>query len=142
MALRIVSILLLLGALGAAGPARAGAAVVQPARPSIKCPHALRLTRDAPERVLAVVRAEVPRLYGKKLSRGYLIRMMGETLLLTGQMRVYHGIARSQCGAQVANRSWIVFLTFPAARPSASMSAGQLYAARTAKGWVIWFRYH
>lgn len=142
MARRVVSILMLVVAVGATCPAGVRAASARLGPATLHCPHALPLTRDAPERVLAVVRAEVPRLYGKRLSRGYLIREMGEAQLLTGQARVYDEIGKSQCGATVASRSWIVFLAFPAALPSASMSAGQLYVARTARSWVIWFRYH
>lgn len=145
MAARVASMcLLLLISLGiAAEPWTMNTAAQSSLSPVRRvCPAALPLTRDAPENVLALVRAEVPRLYGNTLSRGYLIRTMGEVALLTGQDRVYHDIALGQCGTQVAGRSWIVFLTFPAARPSASLSAGQLYVARTAKGWVIWLRYH
>lgn len=66
-------------------------------------PTALPLTRDAPEKVLAVVRAQVPRLYGRKLSRGYLIRDMGEASLLTGQARAYY--CPVQMDSTVRNRT-------------------------------------
>ena len=51
-------------------------------------------------------------------------------------------IPSSLCGPLVGTRTWIVELDFLHERPSASMSQGQVFVARFADGWHVWYRYH
>ncbi|WP_181742073.1 hypothetical protein [Thermoactinomyces mirandus] len=54
----------------------------------------------------------------------------------------YSNIAIHQCGKRTANRSFLVELFFPQFLPSASLSQGQIFVAKTKDGWTVWFRYH
>ena len=54
----------------------------------------------------------------------------------------YGRVAAHFCGEEVARSTWIVELYFPHLEPSASMSQGQLFVAKTKDGWTSWFRYH
>lgn len=54
----------------------------------------------------------------------------------------YSGIAERQCGKEVAGKSLLVELFFPEFLPSASLSQGQLFVAKTNEGWKVWYRYH
>ncbi len=54
----------------------------------------------------------------------------------------YSGIAVQQCGKRTANRSFLVELFFPQFLPSASLSQGQIFVAKTKDGWTVWYRYH
>ncbi|MGA8941247.1 MAG: hypothetical protein WB502_00780 [Thermoactinomyces sp.] len=54
----------------------------------------------------------------------------------------YSGIAVQQCGKRVANKSYLVELFFPQFLPSASLSQGQIFVAKTKDGWTVWYRYH
>lgn len=107
------------------------------------CPQALEPGPRAPEGVLAAVRRDVPGTYRGAEYRGY--RVTGLAPLARGAFRprgvdVYAGIAAQRCGRRVAERSWVVFLTFPRIR-SASLSQGVAYFARTPRGWRLWYRY-
>lgn len=54
----------------------------------------------------------------------------------------YFGIAEQQCGKEVAGKSLLVELFFPEFLPSASLSQGQIFVAKTNEGWKVWYRYH
>jgi hypothetical protein len=54
----------------------------------------------------------------------------------------YSGIAEQRCGKAVAGKSMLVELFFPEFWPSASLSQGQMFAAKTSEGWKVWYRYH
>lgn len=54
----------------------------------------------------------------------------------------YSGIAEQQCGKEVAEKSLLVELFFPEFLPSASLSQGQIFVAKTNEGWKVWYRYH
>ncbi|MBD8070080.1 hypothetical protein F7888_14180 [Bacillus sp. PS06] len=54
----------------------------------------------------------------------------------------YYGIAKTFCGKEIANRSWLVRLDFPKA-PGASLGQGQLFLAKSKdNGWFVWYQYH
>lgn len=132
--------------MGAAPRAHAGIAAARTAG-SVQCPAALPPGSNAASGVLAAVLHEIPNRYPGRIHRGYridlLISLAGKNyLLLNKETRVLWQIAVSQCGKTVANRSWLVLLTFPRAFPSESMGSGQLYVARTASGWHVWFQFH
>ncbi len=54
----------------------------------------------------------------------------------------YSDIAEQQCGRAVAGKSLLVELFFPEFLPSASLSQGQIFVAKTNEGWRVWYRYH
>lgn len=114
---------------------------------SVHCPAALSPGPNAPEGALAAVRREIPSRYPGSVHRDYRITLLislagNDYLTLSKDNRVLRQIAVSQCGKRTADRSWLVFLVFPHAAPSESMYSGQLYVARTASGWGVWFQFH
>ena len=51
----------------------------------------------------------------------------------------YYGMAKTFCGKEIAEKSWLVRLDFPKA-PGAQ---GQIFLAKSKEeGWFVWFRYH
>jgi hypothetical protein len=133
----------------AAAVSVAALAAATPAEPtgeanaSARCPKALNPTTVAPTAVAAAVRREVPKAYAGPEYRGYEVTTFAALrpgLFVPAGVSVYRGIAAAQCGASVANRSWVVFLFFPRA-PGASLSQGVAFFARTAAGWTLWYRY-
>jgi hypothetical protein len=110
---------------------------------SATCPRALEPGPRAPEGVLAAVRQGVPGIYRGPEYRGYLVTglaPLAPRAFRPAGVDVYAGIAARRCGRRVADRSWVVFLTFPRA-PGASISQGIVFTARTATGWRLWYRY-
>lgn len=54
----------------------------------------------------------------------------------------YFGMAKTFCGKEIAEKSWLVRLEFPKA-PGADLAQGQIFLAKSKeKGWFVWFRYH
>lgn len=54
----------------------------------------------------------------------------------------YFGMAKTFCGKEIAEKSWLVRLDFPKS-PGADLAQGQLFLAKSKeKGWFVWFRYH
>ena len=54
----------------------------------------------------------------------------------------YFGMAKTFCGNEIAEKSWLVRLEFPEA-PGADLAQGQIFLAKSKeKGWFVWFRYH
>ncbi len=54
----------------------------------------------------------------------------------------YFGMAKTFCGKEIAEKSWLVRLHFPKA-PGADLAQGQIFLAKNKeKGWFVWFRYH
>ncbi|MEE3952767.1 hypothetical protein [Peribacillus frigoritolerans] len=51
-------------------------------------------------------------------------------------------MAKTFCGKEIAEKSWLVRLDFPKA-PGANLAQGQIFLAKSKeKGWFVWFRYH
>lgn len=50
--------------------------------------------------------------------------------------------AKEKCGKRVYERTVVVYLEFPAMRPSASLSQGVVLVTRTLRGYVTWERLH
>jgi hypothetical protein len=50
--------------------------------------------------------------------------------------------ARIKCGRTIQARSVVVYLEFPAERPSASLAQGVLVVSSTSRGYVAWARLH
>jgi hypothetical protein len=54
----------------------------------------------------------------------------------------YFGMAKTFCGKEIAEKSWLVRLDFPKA-PGANLAQGQIFLAKSKeKGWLVWFQYH
>ncbi|RHW43607.1 hypothetical protein D1B31_01455 [Neobacillus notoginsengisoli] len=54
----------------------------------------------------------------------------------------YFGMAKTFCGKEIAEMSWLVRLDFPKA-PGANLAQGQIFLAKSKeKGWFVWFQYH
>ncbi|MCY9141727.1 MULTISPECIES: hypothetical protein [Peribacillus] len=54
----------------------------------------------------------------------------------------YFGMAKTFCGKEIAEKSWLVRLDFPKA-PGANLGQGQIFLAKSKeKGWFVWFQYH
>ncbi|MEI4771892.1 hypothetical protein WAX74_20025 [Psychrobacillus sp. FJAT-51614] len=54
----------------------------------------------------------------------------------------YFGMAKTFCGKEIAEKSWLIRLEFPKA-PGADLAQGQIFLAKSKeKGWFVWFRYH
>ncbi|MFJ5771700.1 hypothetical protein [Psychrobacillus sp. NPDC093180] len=54
----------------------------------------------------------------------------------------YFGMAKTFCGKEIAEKSWLVRLDFPKA-PGADLAQGQIFLAKSKEiGWFVWFRYH
>lgn len=55
---------------------------------------------------------------------------------------VYFEMAKTFCGKEIAEKSWLVRLEFPKA-PGADLAQGQIFLAKSKeKGWFVWFQYH
>jgi hypothetical protein len=108
-----------------------------------RCPHASSPTSLAAQGVAAAVRRDVPKAYRGAEYGSYQVTALAALRrgsFAPAGVSVYRGIAAAQCGATVADRSWVVFLFFPRA-PGASLSQGVAFFARTAGGWTLWYRY-
>ena len=54
----------------------------------------------------------------------------------------YFGMAKTFCGKEIAERSWLGRLDFPKA-PGADLAPGQIFLAkRKGEGWFVWVQYH
>ena len=108
------------------------------------CPASLPPGPGAAKGVLAAVGRSVPRLYSQPDHRDYQVTALtslAPRAFVPGGISPYRGIALHRCGARLVDRSWVVFLYFPSLAPSASLSQGVVYAARTPGGWQVWYRY-
>ncbi|HZU12158.1 MAG TPA: hypothetical protein VFB58_04900 [Chloroflexota bacterium] len=139
------------GILGLLGPgavaARSPAASHVAQTPS--CPSTLSPGTTAAAAVPAAIARDMPNLYNHAPGHtNYKIVAMAslasgaQSDAINSFVAVYRGIAMHRCGSTVAGRSWVVLLYFPHFKPSASMSEGVVYVARTLGGWHVWYVYH
>ena len=111
---------------------------LHPLGPRETCP---KRTLPLPADAVATSEAlhEVARLY-----RGYRFKGMrvdlAERAALDHDPRAQH--ARVVCGRRVQRHTVVVFLTFPAMTPSASLQQGVLLVARFKRGYRVWYRLH
>lgn len=73
--------------------------------------------------------------------RRFLVGLLSTSPYSLGTDSVWRKIARQQCGARVASRSWVAFYYAPARSKSADLAEGVVYLARTAQGWKEWYAY-
>ena len=117
-----------------------------------RCPHALAPRAFAPEALVAAVRRTVPDAYRTMTNQHGRVRLtprnyrvletifLGQTLPEVPGRVAYLRIASRQCGLQVAEHSWVVFLDFPEAGSILGVR-GISFFARTSVGWRLWYRY-
>jgi len=100
-------------------------------------------------RVIAAVRAGVPRLFRDYTTQGggpgwHHYQVLGLLSLGGGyspEPRVitrYRRVVMRRCGRAVAFNSWVVFLQFPEG-PMASTSNAHMFVAKTRRGWRAWY---
>lgn len=139
----VVTLVVVIGAL-ARNVDAGGVTLHTSAQVGVRCPHALAPGNDVAQGVLTAAETAIPRLYPGKSHVSYHISLLNS--LARGSYAfgndVYRQIAIHQCGQTDADRSWIVFVEFPKLSFSESMYGGQLYLARTAAGWRVYFRFH
>lgn len=137
--------LLVLAVTGATGFSSLPAAATEnlPAT-SEQCPQADDLIKPD-EKAEKEIRDALPQLiqeaYGED-SRYQTYEVKRIISLDNPEASPYSGIAEQQCGKDVAGKSLLVELFFPEFLPSASLSQGQIFVAKTNEGWKVWYRYH
>lgn len=98
--------------------------------------------RRVPQQVLRAARQEVPQVLLEPRYKGLHYRWVAVGRLGRSIRRFRYADVRrwaAACGRDVADLSWIVFLSFPRA-PAASIGFSVAYFARTQDGWQLWFR--
>jgi hypothetical protein len=117
-----------------------GQEIAQASTVSNACPTATLLDPgpDAASAVRVTVATNLPSVYSNINTAAYQITRVYEASPGPG----FGGLPFGMCGQAVGSRTWIAELYFPAELPSADLSHGQLFLARFAPGWEIWFRYH
>jgi hypothetical protein len=106
-----------------------------------RCPklHPQRLPGDAVARAALAALDQAPAVYhGTKLERMRVTQAILARLDDPGR----GGYARVQCGRRVQNRTVVVYLEFPAMRPSASLSQGVVLVSRFAGEYRVWAQLH
>lgn len=74
--------------------------------------------------------------------RRYVVGLLSMSPYSLGTDAVWRKIARQQCGARIASRSWVAFYFAPSsAKRSADLAEGVVYFARTTHGWKEWYAY-
>ncbi|MBH8601429.1 hypothetical protein [Thermoactinomyces sp. CICC 23799] len=119
------------------------AAADQPAT-SEQCPNAENLIQpdeNAEKEIRDVLPQLIQETYGDD-SRYQNYEVKRILSLKDPESSPYSGIAEQQCGKEVAGKSLLVELFFPEFLPSASLSQGQVFVAKTNEGWKVWYRYH
>lgn len=138
--IRFASVMFVTGALAAAFLTGAGAQAAGPLPSALKasCPGAP--PQALPSRALGAARTAALRQ----------ARTIYKSLDLTGARAraafATHAGARGafarKCGSRVEDRTVVVFLSFPAMKPSASLSQGVLLLARFSGGFRVWAVLH
>lgn len=106
-----------------------------------RCPklRPQRLPGDALAGATLAALAEAPAVY-----RGTKLKGMRATEAVLARVddAARGGYARATCGRRVQNRTVVVYLEFPAMRPSASLSQGVLLVSRLAGEYRVWAQLH
>jgi hypothetical protein len=106
-----------------------------------RCPSlALQpLTPDAVARAALAALEQAPAIYKEsKLARMHVT----ESVLARAEHSGRGGYARVKCGRRAQARTVVVKLSFPAMRPSASMSQGVVLVSRFAGDYRVWAQLH
>lgn len=111
---------------------------------SESCPNVADLVNPGPH-AAKEIRAALPKLIRKTYGNDPRYRVWEVKRMISladPESSPYSDMAKQQCGEEVAERSWLVELFFPKFLPSSSLSQGQIFVAKTKKGWMVWYRYH
>jgi hypothetical protein len=114
------------------------------AKKSDGCPNIADLVKPGPD-AADEIQAALPKLIRKTYGKDPHYKVWEAKRIISladPDSSPYSDIAKQQCGEEVANQSWLVDLFFPEFLPSASLSQGHIFVAKTKKGWVAWYRYH
>jgi hypothetical protein len=106
-----------------------------------RCPkvHAQRLPRDSLAGATLAVLDQADAVYGgTKLEGMRTTKAVLARVDDPGRGRC----ARVECGRRMQNRTIVVYLEFPAMRPSASLSQGVVLVSRFAGRYRVWSRLH
>jgi hypothetical protein len=98
-----------------------------------------RLDADAIARATVAALAEAPAVY-----RGTTLMGMHATKAVLARLDNpgRGGYARLKCGRRAQARTVVVYLSFPAMRPSASLSQGVVLASKFAGQYRVWAQLH
>jgi hypothetical protein len=106
-----------------------------------RCPkrHMQRLPRDAVARATLAALDQAPAVY-----RGTRLKGMRATEAILARLDDpgRGGYARVKCGRRVQNRTVVVYLEFPAMRPSARLSQAVVLVSRFAGEYRVWAQLH
>jgi hypothetical protein len=104
-----------------------------------RCPRDTTALRpDAVAGATEAALAQAARLYEETNRQHALVT---KAVLATAD-RDRGGYARTTCGRRIQARTVVVYLDFPAERPSASLSQGVAAVSPTSRGYVAWARLH
>jgi hypothetical protein len=121
-----------------AGAAQAGAPLPHPSQG--RCPklHAQRLPSSGPAAAKKAALEQARVVY-----RGTNLNGMRATRAVrAANDRERGGYARVKCGRLMQERTVVVYLEFPAMRPSASLSQGVVLVSRFAGKYRVWAQLH
>ncbi len=93
----------------------------------------LRDAQEAEEVLILTYAASLEKLRGMRAT---------EAVLARADDAGRGGYARATCGRRVENRTVVVYLEFPAMRPSASLSQGVVLVSRFAGEYRVWAQLH
>lgn len=105
-----------------------------------RCPKLAmqRLDADAVARATSAALAEAHAVYRGTNLKGMLVTKA----VLARLDPARGGYARVKCGARARARTVVVYVEFPAMRPSASLSQGVVLVAKFAGTYRVWARLH
>ncbi len=138
----VVAVAVLFGGAGSGVRAQAERAGLPLGAPfQARCPklRPQRLPGDATAGATLAALAQAPTVY-----RGTKLKGMRATKAGLARLddTARGGYARAACGRRVQNRTVVVYLEFPAMRPSASLSQGVLLVSRFAGQYRVWAQLH
>ncbi|WP_246938978.1 hypothetical protein [Bacillus pinisoli] len=101
------------------------------------------------EEIIRALTTLIPKTYGTGLegfpdlyTRWNIVTAKPFPKTVGNEDEAYFGMAKTFCGKEIAEKSWLVRLDFPKA-PGANLAQGQIFLAKSKeKGWFVWFRYH
>lgn len=109
----------------------------EPASARTTCPHGTTTLRpDAVAGATEAALAQAGRVYsGTNLKGARVIKAVRATADAERG-----GYAKIKCGRKIQARTVVVYLDFPAERPSASLSQGVVVVSSTTHGYTVWAR--
>ena len=118
----------------------ATALLALPASASASCPSSTpdRLAPGSQRAAGKAALAQAPRFYPRRDLKGARVKRV----VRADQDRARGGYARVTCGRTVWHRTYVVYLEFPAALPSASLSQGVVLVSHFRGRYRVWTVLH